>query len=47
MSINFYTYFLAFLMLFLTHFWLINGSFMKKRTPTKTNDIDENNFLVT
>ena len=35
------------LMLFLTHFQLVNGSFMKKRTPTKTNDIDENNLLVT
>ena len=28
-------------MLFLTNFQHVNGSFMKKRTPTKTNDIDE------
>ena len=31
-------------MLFLTNFQHVNGSFMKKRTPTKTNDIDENDF---
>ena len=29
-------------MLFLTNFQHVNGSFMKKQTPTKTNDIDEN-----
>ena len=34
-------------MMFLTRFQLVNGSFMKKRTPTKTNDIDENDLLVT
>ena len=32
-------------MLFLTNFQHINGSFMKKQTPMKTNDIDENNLL--
>ena len=34
-------------MLFLANFQYVNGSFMKKRTPTKTNDIDENDLLVT
>ena len=34
-------------MLFLTNFQQVNGLFMKKRTPTKTNDIDENDLLVT
>ena len=34
-------------MLFLTNVQQVNGSFMKKRTPTKTNDIDENDLLVT
>ena len=31
-------------MLFLTNFQQVNGSFMKKRTPTKTNDIDKTMF---
>ena len=31
----------------LANFQHVNGSFMKKRTPTKTNDIDENDLLVT
>ena len=29
-------------MMFLANFQHVNGSFMKKRTPTKTNDIAEN-----
>ena len=33
-------------MLFLANFQHVNGSFMKNRTPTKTNDIDENDLLV-
>ena len=31
-------------MLFLTNFQHVNGSFMKKRIPTKINDIDETIF---